>query len=81
LNRIHEKTQRDIPCGFNRISHLGRAREDAGLTQSALALKANVPRNYISRYEAKEIEPSVGRAIRIAKALNTTVEQLFGDCV
>lgn len=55
-----------------------------GLTQVQVAKKAGTsPRSY-QRYEATEgssqySEPSIKIAIRIAKALDTTVEKIWGQ--
>lgn len=53
-------------------------RKQLSLTQPQLAQIANLS-NYtvVQRYERGVVEPSVSVAIRIARALNTTVEELF----
>lgn len=53
-------------------------REKLNLTQPQLAEKAKLTSyTLIQRYEKESRVPSVYIAIRIAKALNTTVEELF----
>ena len=58
---------------------LKKAREHSGLTQVEVAEKANVSYRAYQNYEAEEREPKVSAAIRIAQALGTTVETLFGS--
>lgn len=55
------------------------ARKRAGLTQAQLAEKASISALSYQRYEYGEREPSVDTALRIAKALGTTVERLFSS--
>lgn len=57
---------------------LKKARECSGLTQVEAAEKANVSYRAYQNYEAEEREPKVSAAIRIARALGSTVEDLFG---
>lgn len=45
---------------------------------NALAVRASVPRQTMYNYRDGTREPSVGVAIRIARALGTTVETLWG---
>lgn len=53
-------------------------RKKLNLTQPQLAKKAKLTSyTLIQRYEKESRVPSVYIAIRIAKALNTTVEELF----
>lgn len=53
-------------------------RKKLNLTQPQLAEKAKLTSyTLIQRYEKETRVPSVYIAIRIAKALNTTVEELF----
>lgn len=56
------------------------ARVAAGLDQDGLALRAGVSQATISRVEAGQA-PSTTTALRLARALNTTVEALFGHVV
>lgn len=59
----------------NRIAELRKAQN---ITQPQLAHIAQLS-NYtvVQRYERGIIEPSVSVAIRLARALKTTVEELF----
>lgn len=52
-------------------------REMRGLTQQQLADKIEVQRNSISRYENGGREPDPATLIKLAKALNTTVDSLL----
>lgn len=50
-----------------------------GLTQSQLAKKVDISTRNYQRIEAGEREPKVRTAIKMAKALDTTVEELFPE--
>lgn len=54
-----------------------RARRLAGLSQQQLADAAGVYQPYICALEQDAHEPQVGLALRLARALHTTVEALF----
>ena len=58
--------------------HLRRARERAGLTQADLAARSGVSRQLVGAAEAGRHAPSVETALRIAQALEESVETLFG---
>lgn len=47
------------------------------LTQKQVASLCEISERQYIRYENNDQEPSVGIAIRLAKALGTTVEELF----
>ena len=53
------------------------AREKTGLTQAQVADKAKITTRVYQYYEAGERKPNVYTAQLIAKALNSTVEELF----
>lgn len=53
-------------------------RAELGLTQAELATRADVSRQLIAAVEAGRNVPAVDAAIRIARALDTTVEAVFG---
>jgi putative transcriptional regulator len=53
------------------------ARLAAGLTQRELAERLGVEQPHIARWESGRQEPLVGMALRIAQALDTTVEALW----
>ena len=57
---------------------LRAARERSGKTQTQVAKEAAVTDRMYQDYEYNKSEPGVRTAIRIAKALNSTVESLFG---
>lgn len=59
---------------------LRAARERSGKTQTQVAKEAAVTDRMYQDYEYNKSEPGVRTAIRIAKALNSTVESLFGVC-
>lgn len=52
-------------------------RQKEGLTQVEVAEKAHIAKKNYQRYESGERIPRVDTAILIAKALNSTVEELF----
>jgi len=54
-------------------------RRGAGLTQQGLATAVEVSRQTIIAMETGDYAPSVYLAIKIARALGTTVEQLWAD--
>ena len=57
---------------------LRAAREKSGKTQAQVAKEADIGERLYQDYEYDKREPGVRTAIRIAKALNSTVEDLFG---
>lgn len=60
---------------------LKAAREKSGKTQAQVALEIGVTDRAYLYYEKGQKKPRVDVAIRIARALGTTVEALFGkDC-
>lgn len=58
-------------------SRLKSVRKTAGLTQAQLAQLTGVSRQTIISTERGDYAPSVYLALRIAKALATTVEEIF----
>ena len=56
---------------------LKEAREKRGFTQTELAESAGITVRSYQYYEAGEQKPSVDIAIKIARKLETTVEELF----
>lgn len=58
---------------------LKNARIRAGLTQAQVAKIAEVSTLMYQRYEYGTSDPTVKVAIRIADALGSTVEHLFGE--
>lgn len=57
---------------------LRAAREKSGKTQAQVAKEICVSKTHYQNIEYDKNEPGVRTAIRIAQALGTTVEQLFG---
>lgn len=58
--------------------NLRAARENSGMTQAQVATNAQIGERLYQDYEYDKREPGVRTAIRIAQALNSTVEMLFG---
>lgn len=59
-------------------SHVRPARLRAGLSQAALASAANLSRQTVNAIENGRLVPSTDVALRLARALASTVEDLFG---
>ena len=57
---------------------LRAAREASGKTQAMVAKEVGIAESVYQRYEYDQNEPGVRTAIRIARALDSTVEELFG---
>lgn len=66
-----------IPEGRKMNTALWEAREASGMTQAQVAEAANIAVRAYQNYEYNTRTPSVRTAIRIATALNSTVEALF----
>lgn len=58
---------------------LRAAREKLGKTQEQVAAESRVSERVYQSYEYDKSEPKVRTAIRIAKALNSSVEALFSQ--
>lgn len=54
-------------------------RVQAGLTLEALAQAADLTRSYVSKVERGASTPSIGAALKLARALKVPVEELFGE--
>jgi transcriptional regulator with XRE-family HTH domain len=63
----------------NRRKDLAIARKKARLTQRQLADQLGVNRVTLARWELGESDPSLAKALEIARILGKRVEQLFGD--
>ena len=61
----------------NLLNNLGELRRTAGLTQQELSESAEVSRKSISAIENGIYVPSTVLALKIAKTLNCSVEDLF----
>ena len=57
---------------------LRAAREASGKTQAQVAKEAGLPEQMYQRYEYDKCEPGVRTANRIARAVNSTTEKLWG---
>jgi DNA-binding XRE family transcriptional regulator len=57
---------------------LAVARRRAGLSQGKLAERVGVAKTTIARVELGQASPSVELALRIARELDATVEDVFG---
>ena len=57
-------------------SNVARIRDQRGLSQDALAERADLDRTYVSGIERGLRNPGIKTVIRLAKALDTTVGEL-----
>ena len=60
------------------MNELKKRREALGLTQKQVAERIGIMQQAYSRYECSERLPNVKLGIKIAQALETTVEELYG---
>ena len=63
--------------GTPHTAKLRQHRQAAGLTQGELSQRAGVSRQLVAAVESGRHTPSVDGALRLARALGTTVEELF----
>lgn len=61
------------------INNLKTQREKMDLTQVQVARKVQISESAYQNYEAGKRLPNVRTAIKIAQALNSTVEKLFKE--
>lgn len=61
-------------------SHIKQLREDRGLTQLQVAMKAKMSVRGYQNIEAGKCRPNIESAKKIASVLNTTVDELFPAC-
>jgi putative molybdopterin biosynthesis protein len=64
-----------VPSCARKLADL---RQACRLTQAALARQVGVSRQFFNQMEAGRVLPNVVIALRLASALNSTVEELFG---
>ncbi len=60
---------------------LARQRATRGWSQSELARRAGIPRTTVGAIEGNRFTPSVTTALALARALDCSVEELFGACL
>ena len=58
---------------------LKEKRKALNLTQKQVAERIGIQWQSYQRYENQEVIPTVYTAIRLAKTLNTTIEEIFGE--
>lgn len=70
-----------VKQGKNMLAeNIKKFRNKAGLTQEALARKADISYNTVIKIESKGIiDPRIGTIKKIASALNITVDELIGE--
>jgi putative transcriptional regulator len=61
------------------MNTLKQRRNQLGLTQKQIATKLGMAESHYQAYELSTRAPSVYYALRIAKVLETTVEELWGQ--
>lgn len=61
------------------MNKLKARREALHLTQKQVADRIGIAQQIYQRYESGKVVPIAPKAVRIAKALETTVEALYGD--
>lgn len=59
------------------INRIRKFREKRHFTQEELAYKVKISTGYLSKIERGEVDPSLKVAVRIAKALDCTLNDLF----
>jgi DNA-binding XRE family transcriptional regulator len=64
---------------LTRASSLRERRLESGLTQAELATRAGVSRQLVAAVEAGRNAPAVDAALALARALSTSVEELFAQ--
>lgn len=57
---------------------LRAAREMSGKTQAQVAMEIGITENAYQKYEYGEREPRARMAVRVAKAVNSSVEVIWG---
>jgi len=74
---VSQEERRDVKWLFGRA--VRRRRREMDLSQEELAERADLHRNYISDIERGDRNPSLENVHKLAKALDTTVSDLFRD--
>lgn len=70
----HHLTEREIQTRIG--ATIAALRRDRGLTQTALSQSSGVTRPYLNRLEAGHRNPTVVLLVRLAHALDTSVQEL-----
>lgn len=63
------------------LMNLKKLREEAGVSQKALAEAIGVSQQSVNKYENHNIEPDIGTLIRIADYFDTSVDYLIGRSI
>lgn len=58
-------------------ANIKRLREEKGISQEKLALKANIDRSYMSELERQLANPSIEALLKIGNALEVTPSELL----
>jgi transcriptional regulator with XRE-family HTH domain len=67
------------PAGDGFSARLTTLRKAAGLTQAQLAAELGISRRRIAYYEAESEHPPASLLRELARALNTTIDELLGS--
>lgn len=59
--------------------NIKKYRKVTGMAQEELSIKLGMSKNVISRYEENQRQPCYDILFKIAKALNVTLAELFGE--
>jgi len=82
---VYNKRQETFPFGEMRRegekvpNRIKQRRDELGLTQKELAERVKISTNYMYLIENEKKDINVSLAIRIARALNSTVEEIFSE--
>jgi putative transcriptional regulator len=60
---------------------LGFFRVQKKWTQEQLGNRIRLKREYISRLETGKINPTIITALKLSRAVNATIEEIWGDCL